>query len=102
MYRYIFNTSGNYVAFISNNNLFNPNADWIGFIRNGNEVYSSQGCSFIGYVSSDDRIVRRHNELPKIKPFKPFTPFRPFKPFTPFKRLHMPRLAHPWFDVFDN
>ena len=44
--RYIFNTSGNYVAFISGDNLFNPDCDWIGFIKNGNEVYSSETLDF--------------------------------------------------------
>lgn len=99
--KYIFNTSGNYVAFISNNNLFTPNCDWIGFIRNGNEVYSATDCSFIGYVSSDDRVVRRRNELPKIRPYKPYAPYRPYKPYAPYKRLRMPPLPYNWIDVFE-
>ena len=46
--RYIYNTSGDYIAFISSDNLFNPDCDWIGFIKNGNEVYNPDDLNFIG------------------------------------------------------
>ena len=36
-------------------NLFDPNCEWVGFILNGNEIYSSNDLSFIGYISADDK-----------------------------------------------
>ena len=59
--RYIYNTSGDYVAFIKNDNLFSPNSEWLGAIRKGNLVYSKRG-KFIGYLLKDDRIARKKNE----------------------------------------
>ena len=89
MIRYIFNTSGNYIGFIQNNNLFNPNGEWLGFIFNGNQVYDVNNSLFVGYVSSDDRIVRNRIELPKLRPLRPL------------RRLRMIRLPYPWLDVFE-
>jgi hypothetical protein len=51
--RYIFNTSGNYVAFLQDGYLFTPDCEWIGFIQQGNEVYRSDG-EFMGYLLDDD------------------------------------------------
>lgn len=99
--KYIFNTTGNYVAFLHDGNLFYPNGVWIGFIFNGNEVYSSVDQSFIGYISSDDRIVRRINETPKLRPLRPLPPLRPLIPLQPLRRLKMLGLQYPWIDVFE-
>lgn len=57
-YRYLFNTSGEYVAFELAGYVFDPDAHWIGFIRNEDEVYSMQG-TFLGYLMNDDRVARR-------------------------------------------
>ena len=99
--RYIFNTSGDYVAFVQNENLFAPNTEWIGFIKNGNEVYYPDG-QFLGYILSDDRIVRKKYELPKLRQLRPLTPLRPLRPLTPLRRLRMPRLPYPYEDVFED
>lgn len=98
--RYIFNTSGQYVAFIYGNNLFGSSGNWIGFII-GNEVYNARDGSFLGYLSSDDRIVRRINELPHIPRFIPIPPLRPLPPIRPLRRLRMLPLSYPWMDIFE-
>ena len=98
--RYLFNTSGNYVAFVNDDNIFTPDAEWLGFIRDGNEVYSKKG-QFVGYLMDDDRIVRNKTEFKRFPVFPPFPPFKPFRPFQPFKRLRMARLPHPYEDVFE-
>lgn len=98
--RYIYNTSGEYSAFISQNNLFNIHCEWIGFIKNGNEVYNNDGI-YIGLVTDDDRIVRnKHfdNPYPKLIPTRPTRPVRPKKPI---RRLRMPRLPYPYEDIFE-
>lgn len=98
--RYIYNTSGKYVAFIQGDNLFSPDADWIGFSTNGVDFYNTDG-THLGKLLGDDRIARQTNiTLPRILP--PFPPFRPFRPFAPYPRLRMPSLPYGWKDVFEN
>jgi sporulation protein YlmC with PRC-barrel domain len=98
--RYIFNTSGEYVAFISDNNLFGTNLDWLGVVKNGNEVYDTAG-RFLGVVLDDDRVVRNKFEVrPSI--MKPLRPLTPLGPLRPLQRLRMVRLPYPYEDVFDN
>ena len=101
--KYIFNTSGDYVGFVQNDHLFTPDGDWLGFILNGNEIYSAEDLSFVGYVSSDDRIVRRRGgyEPFKPRPLRPLRPLRPFRPMRPLRRLRMLPLPYPWEDVFE-
>lgn len=97
--RYIFNTSGEYVAFVDSKNIFSPNGNWLGFIERGNEVYDKDG-QFIGYLLDDDRIVRKRNEL-KPRVMRPLRPIRPIRPIRPLRRLRMLRLPHPYEDVFE-
>lgn len=99
--RYIFSTSGDYVAFLQGEHLFTPDTEWLGFVRNGNEVYS-KGGNFVGYLTEDDRIVRNRSEFARFPIFPPFAPFSPFQPFTPYKRLRMPSLPPPYEDVFES
>lgn len=99
--RYIYNSNGQYVAFISGENLFNPNCEWIGYVLNGNEVYNPNNASFIGYVLDDDRIARKVNEFQKLRPLKPLRPLRPLRPLKPLRRLRTPRLPYPYEDVFE-
>jgi len=98
--RYIYNTSGDYVAFVQGNNLFNPNCEWIGFIELGNEVYSKDG-RFIGYLLNDDRIIRNKNEM-KVSKMRPLKPLRPLRPLRPMRRMRMPKLPNPYEDVFES
>jgi sporulation protein YlmC with PRC-barrel domain len=97
--RYIFNTSGNYVAYIYKDNLFNPEGKWLGVIRNGNEVYNINGLH-IGYVLEDDRIVRDQRIKKPKSIMKPSPPMKPLKPIKPLKRLRMSKLPEPYEDVF--
>lgn len=98
--RYIFNTSGEYVAFVSDRNLFNPDGDWLGFIVNGNEVYQTDGL-FVGYLLDDDRIARKEDEVTRSRQLAPFMPLRPLRPLQPLRRLRMPSLPHPYVDIFE-
>lgn len=98
--RYIFNTSGNYVAFLKEGNVFTPSCEWIGFISGGNEVYSTDG-TFMGYLLDDDRIVRRRNEPIRPRLMRPLHPLRPLRPLSPLRRLRMLRLPYPYEDVFE-
>ncbi len=98
--RYIFNTNGQYVAFIQGDNLFSPDVEWLGFIRNGSDVFSKDG-TFMGQLLNDDRIARNTaiSPMPVIPPFPPFSPFRPF---APFPRLRKSSLPWGWKDVFED
>ena len=99
--RYIFNTNGEYVAFVQDENLFTPDAEWIGFIRNGTNVYHPDG-NYLGQLLNDDRIAIQKNQLRPLKLIPPFRPFKPFRPFSPFRRLRMAPLPFGWIDVFEN
>ncbi|MCR4469848.1 MULTISPECIES: 4-fold beta flower protein [unclassified Burkholderia] len=98
--RYIFNTSGDYVAFVQGGNLWSPNSDWLGFIVDGNEVIDPHG-KYMGVITNDDRVVR--NRLAPARPALPrrMRPLKPLKPFKPFKRLRMTAVPQPFYDVFE-
>lgn len=100
--RYIFNTSGEYVAFKSGDNLFDKECNWIGFIKNDNEVYNTKG-KYVGYILDDDRVVRNtSNSLNKPGLLVPLRPLKPLKPLNPLKRLRMLKLPFPYIDVFQD
>lgn len=98
--RYLFNSSGQYVAFVSGHHVFDTDCEWLGFIANGNEMYDTRG-QFIGYVLDDDRVAKRLSEIkmPKLVPFKPFKPMRPFNPL---RRLRMAPLPLGYVDIFES
>lgn len=98
--RYLYNTAGDYVAFLEGENLFAPDGDWMGFLRSGNEVYSRDG-SFLGYVLEDDRLARLRNEPRRPRVPRPPRPPRPLRPLRPLRRLRMARLQYPWQDLFE-
>jgi sporulation protein YlmC with PRC-barrel domain len=99
--RYLFNTSGEYVAFIQDGNLFNPNGKWLGVIANGNEVYNTNGL-YIGLLLDDDRVVIDKNwSIPKAIR-RPSSPLKPITPIHPLKRLKMFQVPYPYRDVFEN
>lgn len=99
--RYIFNTKGDYVAFIINGYLFSSTSEWLGIMQKGNLVYSKEG-KFIGYLLKDDRIARKKNELPKLNILRPLRPLRPLKPLKPLKRMAMAPLRPPYEDIFES
>jgi hypothetical protein len=98
--RYIFNTAGDYVAFVSGSHLFSSSKEWLGFIPKGNEVYRYDG-TFLGYLLEDDRIVRRRGEPIRPRLLQPLRPLQPLTPLRPLRRLRMPRLQYPYEDVFE-
>lgn len=99
--RYIYNTSGQYVAFFDGKNVFSPDCTWIGFVHQANEVYSPDG-TFMGYLANDDRIIRNRIDVPRLRQIRPLRPLRPLRPIRPLRRLRMPRLPYPYEDVFES
>ena len=98
--RYIFNTSGEYSAFIYEGHLYNPNSHLLGYVMNGNEVFNTRG-QFIGEILNDDRIVRNSfQSKPGIIPPLPQLP--PLPPLPPLPRLRMLEVPEPYVDVFEN
>jgi hypothetical protein len=98
--RYIFNTNGQYVAFIQGDNLFSPDAEWIGFLRNGTHVFSKDG-TFMGQLLNDDRIAR-NSSVSLLSIIPPLPPFPPFRPIAPFPRLRKSSLPGGWKDAFED
>lgn len=97
--RYIFNTNGEYVAFVQGRNVFTPETKWIGFLPEANIVYKTDG-TYLGEISKDDRIIRNENVIyPQI--FRPLQPLPPLAPLRPLRRLRMPSLPYPYKDVFE-
>lgn len=99
--RYLFNTAGDYVAFVQGYNVFAPNAEWLGFIRNGNLFYTADG-NFQGYILEDDRVVQNKAEPPKPRTMAPLRPLRPLIPLKPLRRLRKPNLPFPYEDFFEH
>lgn len=97
--RYLFNSGGEYVAFLQGDNVFSPDAEWLGFVRHGNEFFSSDG-TFLGYILDDDRVARRTGEPKRPRVLRPLRPLKPLKPLRPLRRLRMPRLPSGYEDVF--
>jgi hypothetical protein len=98
-FRYIFNTSGEYSAFIIDNYLFTKNVEWLGIIINGNEVFNTDGY-YVGLVLDDDRIARNKTHPLRRIP-RPQRPPHPPRPQRPMRRLRMLTLPNPYEDVFE-
>ena len=98
--RYIFNTSGNYVAFVQNNHLFDPNSKWLGFIEDGDDVYSSKGGKYMGTLSADDRLLV-NTQIPGHSRLRPLRPLSPLRPLRPMRRLRMTGLPRGFRDYFE-
>jgi len=99
-YRYLFNTSGKFVAFVSGDNVFTPQSQWLGYIVNGNEFYNESG-KFVGYVLDDDRVARNTMEIPRIPRIPRIPPISPIPPIPPLPRLPKIPLLPPYEDVFE-
>ena len=97
--RYIFDTGGQYVAFLHGDNLFSPEADWLGFVRNGSLVYDPSG-TFLGLLTEDDRVVRKRHGEHRPRVLRPLRPMKPLRPLKPLRRLRMPTLPLGYEDVF--
>ena len=98
--RYIFNTSGNYVAFVYGQHIFTPDSEWIGFIPEANIVFNTDG-TYMGEISPDDRVIKNKNAR-YTRLSRPMRPMKPMRPMRPLKRLRMSRLPHPYEDVFED
>jgi hypothetical protein len=98
--RYIFNTSGNYVAFVQGNHLFDTNSHWLGFIEDGDDVYSAEDGSYLGTISADDRLLV-NTQASAHRRMRPLRPLRPLRPMRPMRRLRMARLPRGYRDYFE-
>ena len=98
MYKYIFNTNGEYVAYIYNGTYcFSSSNDYIGFFK-GIDLYDYNGV-YLGSLTSDDRIIKSNfftqkNTLPIPKPLKPYLPLKPYN------RYKMSSLGSAYRDIF--
>lgn len=98
--RYLFNTSGEYVAFVQDGHVFTPNGDWVGAVGPGSDVYRKDG-RYLGTILHDDRVVRSQTDLPKLPRRPLLPPLAPLRPLRPLKRLRMPPLPFPYVDAFE-
>lgn len=100
MYKYIFNTKGQYVAFIYDEiYCFTADNDYIGFLNQA-KLYDYNG-KFLGELTGDDRIVRNITmDYEDIEPIEP--PKKVTLPPEPKRRLRMSRLPRTYIDVFKN
>lgn len=100
MIKYIFNTEGEYVAYLYNNfYCFSNNNEYIGFMK-GINLYNYEGI-YLGTLTSDDRIIKdKNNNYPNISPIN--KPPKPFPPLLPLKRYKMSNLNSRYIDIFMN
>lgn len=97
--RYLFNTRGQYVAFLDGSAMYSPDGDLIGELQNGNEVYDTTG-RFAGLLLDDDRVIRNTTDRTRRFAILTSKPHRHSRPPRPFRRLPMPRLPRPYEDIF--
>lgn len=100
MIHYIYNTRGEYVAYIYDGiYCFSRENSFIGQVL-GRDLYD-KGGNYIGSLSYDDRIIKLRGVIkPKIPAIK--APIAPMKPMRPLKRLSMPPVGSEYEDVFMN
>ena len=100
MIKYIYNSNGDYVAYIYNGlYCFSKDNNYIGFMV-GIFLYDYKG-NYMGYLTSDDRIIRRKDEnRPKVSPIS--KPLKPLQPLSPLKRFSMSTIGNGYIDVFRN
>jgi hypothetical protein len=97
--RFLFDTAGEYVAFVSQGHLFTPECEWLGVVAARDEVYDTRGM-YIGVLQADDRLVRnRAAQLPR-QILAPRAPMRPVRPLPPRRRLFMPAVPPSYEDLF--
>lgn len=78
--------------------LYNLMGEWIGFVTQKREVHSVVG-DYVGWVSDDPRILRKHvqdESTPKLKP-----PPRPAKFYAPASAPLAPLMPELEFSVID-
>ncbi len=98
--RHLFNTSGEYVAFLSEGYLFAPDTTWLGVVGKEQEVYNTRGIH-IGFLRADDRVVRLCANTAVKQILQPRQPMRPVQPIPPRRRLFMPAVSFPFEDIFE-
>ena len=97
----IYTSRGDADAFLLYPYLFNHQGEWIGWVTPRREVYSVLGC-YIGSLTDDPRIVRKHTEdaRPRLEP--PTPPARLRVPSSvPLPKM-MSNLPHEAIDVLED
>jgi hypothetical protein len=78
----IYTTRGDATAFLAYPYLFNSQGEWIGFVTPEREVYSVLGF-YVGYLSSDPRVLRKRVlEITKPRLTPPTRPRNVYPPAT--------------------
>jgi hypothetical protein len=96
--RYLHNTSGEYVAFVSGSGIFAPDATWLGVLV-GETVHNTLGDP-VGFLKADDRLIRLCATSAERQIPQPRHPLPPVRPIPPKRKLFMEAVTHPYEDVF--
>ncbi len=89
----IFDKSSNLVGWIEKEHVFDLNLNWIAFLSNGN-IFSSNKVKWLGPFNQGsflDRDGKPVAWIEGVKPsgtLKPLVPTTPFRPFTPLRPLN--------------
>lgn len=99
--RFLFNTRGDYVAFVDDNNIFDTSLNWIGFIEDGDDVFSAEDGSYMGTLLGDDRLVvgLRSHHMRRMRPLRPVRPLRPLRPLRRLRMANLPPGLKDYFEV---
>ena len=85
MFKWLYNSDGDGVAFIYGNNVFTENSDFLGELH-GKEIWNGE---YIGEILGEDRICRK--ALPPLH-LKGLTALPPLPPLPPLAALKPPIL----------
>lgn len=99
--RYLYNTKGDYVAFVRGANVFAIDGTWLGFVVSGNELYDTKG-NYQGIILDDDRVAVNPSDRFRAQRIPPIRPLRPIVPLRPLRRLRSLPLPYPWKDLFED
>jgi|GEM_PF-1187778 len=100
MFHFIYNTKGEYVAYIYDERYcFSKDNEYIGRMV-GRDLYSYDGL-YLGSLTYDDRIIKQKG-MKKGKISSVVRPATPVQPLRPLKRLRMPSVGWGYEDVFLN
>ncbi len=97
----IYTTRGDAEAFLAYPYLFNRQGEWIGWVTPQREVYSVLGY-YVGYLTSDPRILRKRSEDGRPRQTPPPAPQRlRLPPTVPLAKM-MSELNYETIDVLND
>ena len=71
--QYLYDSSGNWVAFRINNYVFDKNVNWIGWLPWGDSEVVNPSGSYLGHIFPNNRLYK-----------KGYTPYRGYPGYPPF------------------